>query len=48
MRQPIREMGRIAAEKVIAKIAGDEGPSSEASTVYPHLVVRESSGPPRS
>jgi LacI family transcriptional regulator len=48
MRQPIRDMGRIAAEKVIAKIAGAEGPSSAASTVYPHLVVRESSGPPRS
>jgi LacI family transcriptional regulator len=48
MRQPIRDMGRIAAEKVIAKIAGADGPSATASTFYPHLVVRESSGRPRS
>jgi LacI family transcriptional regulator len=47
MRQPIREMGRIAAEKLIAKIAGVPGPNTAASTVFPHLVVRESSGPPR-
>lgn len=44
MRQPIRDMGRLAAEKVIAQIAHVEGPSEAASTVFPHLVVRESSG----
>ena len=44
MRQPIRDMGRLAAEKVMAQVAGTEGPSEAASTVYPHLVVRESSG----
>ena len=48
MRQPIRDMGRVAAEKVIAKIAKTDGPSIAASTVFPHLVVRESSGRPRS
>ena len=47
MRQPIRDMGRLAAEKLIAKIAGSgEGPPVAATTVFPHLVVRESSGRP--
>ena len=47
MRQPIRDMGRLAAEKLIAKIAGSgEGPPIAATTVFPHLVVRESSGRP--
>jgi LacI family transcriptional regulator len=44
MRQPIRDMGRLAAEKVIAQLGHSEGPSEAASTVFPHLVVRESSG----
>ncbi|HKE95285.1 MAG TPA: LacI family DNA-binding transcriptional regulator [Povalibacter sp.] len=48
MRQPIRDMGRIAAERVMAKIAGMDGPPATASTFFPHLVVRESSGRPRS
>ena len=47
MRQPIRDMGRVAAEKLIAKIANAPGPTTAASTVFPHLVVRESSGRPR-
>ena len=47
MRQPIRDMGRMAAEKLVAKVAGiDGGPAITATTVLPHLVVRESSGPP--
>jgi LacI family transcriptional regulator len=46
MRQPIRDMGRLAAEKLIAKISRTEGPSNAATTVFPHLVVRESSGRP--
>jgi LacI family transcriptional regulator len=48
MRQPIRDMGRIAAEKLMAKIAGGPGPTVASSTVFPHLVVRESSGRPKS
>jgi LacI family transcriptional regulator len=48
MRQPIRDMGRLAAEKLVAKIARIEGPTIAATTVFPHLVVRESSGRPRS
>lgn len=47
MRQPIRDMGRLAAEKVMAKIANQDGPPIAATTVFPHLVVRESSGRPR-
>jgi len=47
MRQPIRDMGRLAAEKLMAKIANVQGPSIAATTVFPHLVVRESSGRPR-
>lgn len=46
MRQPIRDMGRLAAEKLIAKISRTEGPPLAATTVFPHLVVRESSGRP--
>lgn len=47
MRQPIRDMGRIAAEKLVAKISGfADGPAIATTTVVPHLVVRESSGPP--
>ncbi len=46
MRQPIRDMGRLAAEKLISKISRTEGPSAAATTVFPHLVVRESSGRP--
>ena len=47
MRQPIRDMGRLAAEKVMAKIANSDGPTVASTTVFPHLVVRESSGRPR-
>ena len=47
MRQPIRDMGRIAAERVMAKIAGLSGPPATASTFFPHLIVRESSGRPK-
>jgi LacI family transcriptional regulator len=47
MRQPIRDMGRLAAEKLIAKIAGvPEEPAASTTTVFPHLVARESSGRP--
>lgn len=47
MRQPIRDMGRLAAEKLIGKIANADALSPDATTVFPHLVVRESSGRPR-
>jgi LacI family transcriptional regulator len=47
MRQPIRDMGRMAAENLIAKASRAEVQPLEALTFSPHLVVRESSGPPR-
>ncbi|MFL6618223.1 MAG: LacI family DNA-binding transcriptional regulator [Povalibacter sp.] len=47
MRQPIRDMGRAAAERIMAKIAGMDGPPETASTFFPHLIVRESSGRPK-
>ncbi len=48
MHQPIRDMGRMAAEKLIAKISRTSPAASAATTVFPHLVVRESSGRPSS
>ena len=47
MHQPIRDMGRLAAEKLMGKIANAAVLPPDASTVFPHLVVRESSGRPR-
>jgi len=47
MRQPIRDMGRLAAEKLVAKVAGNADLVSATTAVTPHLIVRESSGPPR-
>jgi LacI family transcriptional regulator len=46
VRLPIRDMGRTAAERLIAKIQNHDGPAMPASTVHPHLVVRDSSSPP--
>jgi LacI family transcriptional regulator len=47
MRQPIREMGRIAGDKLVAKITKSTLPTAESTTFFPHLIVRESSGRPR-
>ena len=47
MRQPIRDMGRLAAEKLMGKIANAATLPPDAGMVFPHLVVRESSGRPR-
>lgn len=47
MHQPIRDMGRVAAESLIAKITRADPLPASATTFTPHLVVRESSGPPR-
>ena len=42
VRQPAREMGRTAAEMLLARIGGTAGPEL-ANVVYrPELVVRES------
>jgi LacI family transcriptional regulator, galactose operon repressor len=47
MRQPIRDMGRVAGEKLVAKITKSALPAAESTTFFPHLIVRESSGRPR-
>jgi LacI family transcriptional regulator len=46
IRLPIRDMGRIAAEKLIAKVHEHDKPASIESTVFPHLVLRGSSAKP--
>lgn len=46
VRQPLRKMGRIAAETVVAAIEGGK-PGPPVITVEPELVVRKSTGPPR-
>ena len=43
VRQPLREIGEIAARALLQRIRG--GPSSHAITIEPRLVVRESTGP---
>lgn len=44
VRQPLREMGRIAAQCLLERL-GDNDPPSGAVTVDPELVVRKSTGP---
>lgn len=46
VRLPIRDMGRLAAERLIARIQQPEGPGSPTTMVTPHLVVRDSSSAP--
>jgi len=44
VRQPLREMGQIAARVLLERLAGGE-PGPEVVTVEPELVVRGSTGP---
>lgn len=44
VRQPLRRMGAIAAQCLIERIEGADGPSARIA-IEPELVVRESSGP---
>jgi DNA-binding LacI/PurR family transcriptional regulator len=46
VRQPLRKMGQIAAQTVIAAIEGGKS-RPPVITVEPELVVRKSTGPPR-
>jgi LacI family transcriptional regulator len=48
MHQPIFEIGRRAAERVISKVDGAETTESGAIKLIPRLVVRGSSAPPKS
>jgi LacI family transcriptional regulator len=47
IRLPIREMGRLAAATLIAPKGSEESEGSAAVRVAPHLVVRESTQPPK-
>ena len=46
VRLPIRDMVRMAAEKLIAKVEKSEAAAGPTATVVPHLVVRQSSARP--
>ncbi len=48
VRQPLREMGRLAAETVLQRLAGGtDAPFPELLIVEPELIVRQSSAPVR-
>jgi LacI family transcriptional regulator len=47
VRQPLEEMGRIAAQTLLDRIE-DRGPQIEEIAVKPKWIVRRSTGPPRS
>jgi DNA-binding LacI/PurR family transcriptional regulator len=42
VRQPLRRMGEIAAERILAKIANGMGSGAQQISVEPELVIRES------
>ena len=46
IRLPIRDMGRLAAAKLIPPLSSSEADTAAATVVVPHLVVRGSSQPP--
>jgi LacI family transcriptional regulator len=48
VRLPMRDIGRLAAVKLIAPAAGSADDGSADPLVMPHLVVRDSCQPPRS
>lgn len=48
VRQPLREMGQLAARNLLERLAADDDHSSARLTVEPELVVRGSTGPPPS
>lgn len=45
VRQPLREMGEIAARILLRRIAAQEVAEGELVTVQPELVIRDSTGP---
>lgn len=47
IRLPIRDMGRLAASKLLPHRTRDGGDATGHSVVTPHLIVRDSSRPPR-
>jgi LacI family transcriptional regulator len=47
IRLPIRDMGRLAASKLLPTTPRTEADTAATSLVVPHLIVRDSSRPPR-
>jgi LacI family transcriptional regulator len=47
IRMPIRDMGRLAAAKLIPVKVPDEADSAIVTRVNLHLIVRDSSQPPK-
>jgi LacI family transcriptional regulator len=46
VRLPIRDMGRLAAAKLLPSVPRDATDKAGMSFVVPHLIVRDSSRPP--
>jgi LacI family transcriptional regulator len=46
VRLPIRDMGRLAAAKLLPSTTRDQADKASMSLVVPHLIVRDSSRPP--
>jgi DNA-binding LacI/PurR family transcriptional regulator len=47
LRQPLRRMGEIAAEQLLARVSNGTRVRSEQISVDPELIIRESTGEPR-
>jgi DNA-binding LacI/PurR family transcriptional regulator len=47
VRQPLRRMGEIAAEQLLARISNGTGHGSQQVSVQPELIRRESTCEPR-
>lgn len=45
LRQPLREMGRLAAEQLLRRISNRRENGTHSISVQPELIVRESTGP---
>jgi LacI family transcriptional regulator len=45
VRQPLREMGRVAARILLQRLAGDEPDGGSLVVMEPQLIIRESTGP---
>jgi DNA-binding LacI/PurR family transcriptional regulator len=46
VRQPLREMGELAAKHLLLRISNGNGRGPQMISIAPELVVRESTGPP--
>ena len=46
VRLPVREMGRLAADKLFTRSEKKKGGEAELTEVFPNLIIRESTAPP--